>query len=120
MRGHIDQQRLAVSKNDRSGFLRATLEFHSLLASMAGNPVVELLINQLLARAALISTLYEAAGPSNQAVDDHSALVKLIVSRDAAGASRFMESHLRRVETWLEIAPEEEVKPNLRSLLRPR
>jgi DNA-binding GntR family transcriptional regulator len=120
LRGHLEQQRAAVSRNERRTFLRLTLEFHSLLACMAGNPVAELLINQLLTRAALISTLYEAAAPSNQAVDDHAALVKLIVSRDAAGAARFMESHLKRVETWLEITPEAEVKTDLRTLLRPR
>ena len=119
LRSHLNHQRLAVSKNNRSSFLRATLEFHSLLASMASNPVVEMLINQLLARAALISTLYEAEAPSNQAVEDHVRLVKLIASRDSAGASKFMEMHLRRVETWLEIVPEEEVKTDLRSLLRP-
>jgi DNA-binding GntR family transcriptional regulator len=120
LRAQLDHQRGAVSRNDRSGFLRATLEFHSLLASMAGNPVVEMLINQLLARAALISTLYEAAAPSNQAVDDHAGLVKLIASRDASAASKFMESHLKRVETWLEIEPEAEVEADLRSLLRRR
>jgi DNA-binding GntR family transcriptional regulator len=120
LRSELEQQRAAVSGNDRRGFLRATLEFHSLLASMAGNPVVALLVNQLLARAALISTLYEAAAPSHQAVDDHAALVKLIASRDVAGASKFMESHLRRVETWLEIEPEAEVETDLKRLLRPR
>jgi DNA-binding GntR family transcriptional regulator len=120
LRAQLDHQRGAVSKNDRSAFLRATLEFHSLLASMAGNPVVEMLINQLLARAALISTLYEAAAPSNQAVDDHAGLVKLIASRDASAASKFMESHLKRVETWLEIEPEAEVEADLRNLLRRR
>lgn len=120
LRGHLEQQRAAVSSNERRTFLRLTLEFHSLLASMAGNPVVELLINQLLTRAALISTLYEAAAPSNQAVDDHAALVKLIVSRDGSGAAKFMESHLKRVETWLEITTEAEVKTDLRTLLRPR
>jgi hypothetical protein len=46
--------------------------------------------------------------------------VKLIVSRDAPGAARFMENHLKRVETWLEITPEAEVKTDLRTLLRPR
>lgn len=119
LRSHLDHQRFEMTRNNRSGFLRATLEFHSLMASMASNPVVEMLINQLLARAALISTLYEPETPSVQAVEDHTRLVKLIASRDSAGASKFMETHLRRVEAWLEIVPEEEVKTDLRSLLRP-
>ena len=42
LRGHLEQQRAAVSRNERRTFLRLTLEFHSLLASMAGIPVVEL------------------------------------------------------------------------------
>jgi DNA-binding GntR family transcriptional regulator len=118
LRAQLELQRSALSANNRSAFLRMTLEFHSLLASMAGNPVVEMLINQLLARAALISTLYEVVTPSTEAISDHVALVKLIASRDAAGASKFMESHLKRVETWLEIEPPAETKSDLRSILR--
>lgn len=120
LRAQVEYQRKAVLDKDTGMFLRSTFEFHSLLASMSDNPVIEIIINQLLARTALISSLYELSSPTYEAVDDHVALIKLIASRDASGASKFMESHLRHVETWLQTEPVAEVKADLRSLLQPR
>ena len=118
LRTHVDEQRKAVLEKNTASFLRSTFAFHSLLASMAGNPVIEIIINQLLARSALVSSLYELSSPTEGTVDDHIALIELIASRDAVGASTFMEAHLKQVETWLEAEPIPEAKADLRMVLR--
>jgi DNA-binding GntR family transcriptional regulator len=120
LRAQVDDQRKAVLESDTGRFLHSTFAFHSLLASMADNPVIEILINQLLARSALISSLYELSSPTHETVDDHVALIELIASRDASGASKFMEKHLKHVETWLQTEPIAEMKADLRSVLQRR
>jgi DNA-binding GntR family transcriptional regulator len=93
------------------------LEFHNLLASIAGNAVIAQLIDQLIARASLISLLYEVPVPSQDVVDDHARLVDLIAAGEAAKASAHMEQHLRRVETRLAMDDESEQAADLRTIL---
>jgi DNA-binding GntR family transcriptional regulator len=117
LRRHVEQQAASVRAGDRREFLRLVLEFHNLLASIAGNPVIAQLVDQLIARASLISLLYEVPVPSQDVVDDHARLVELIAAGDADKASAHMERHLRAVETRLAMDDDTEQAADLRTIL---
>jgi DNA-binding GntR family transcriptional regulator len=119
LRKHIELQRTAVAKGSRRDFVRLVMEFHSLLGAMGKNTIVATTINQLLARAAIIAAFYEVIAPSKEAVDEHAAIVRQVAARDATGAARSMESHLKNAESWLEIDEAPVVELDLRQILRP-
>lgn len=119
LKKHIELQRAAVAKGSRRDFVRLVMDFHSQIGAMGKNAIVASMINQLLARAAIINSLYEAISPSKKAVDEHAAIVRQIVARDAAGAARSMETHLKNAESWLEIDEAPVPEFDLQQILKP-
>jgi DNA-binding GntR family transcriptional regulator len=119
LRKHIESQRAAVPNGSRRDFVRLVMEFHSLLGAMSKNDIVAMMINQLLARAAIINSLYEVITPSKEAVDEHASIVRLVAARDAEGAAKSMQAHLKNAEGWLEIGETAEVEFDLRQILKP-
>lgn len=92
MREHLQGQRDA-SGSGMAGAVRLLGDFHLLLADLAGNRVMQRMLEQLVARTSLLISLYGAA-PCGCAIDEHALLIDQLVAGQAAAAARTMASHL--------------------------
>jgi len=116
LRAHLKQQRAAEVRGDRVAFVGLIGDFHRLLASVAGNRVLEQIVGQLVARTSLIISLYEHPGPSGCAVDEHEALIGRIAAGDARGSARLMARHLNAVRSRLRLDRSPGAPVDLRAL----
>ncbi len=92
MREHLKRQQEA-SRDGLAGAVRLLGEFHILLAELAGNRVMQRILEQLVARTSLLVSLYGAT-PCGCALDDHAALIAELVAGRSAGAAKAMARHL--------------------------
>jgi DNA-binding GntR family transcriptional regulator len=68
-------------------------DFHTLLATLHGNPVVTETLERLVARTSFMTALFP---PQTQicAIDDHIALVDALAKGDGAEAQRLASKHM--------------------------
>lgn len=84
--------------NARAG-LRLSVEFHRLLARLAGNSVLSGFLEELLGRTPLVMLSFTTVDAHTCALDEHSAIVDAIERGDAATAVVLMNRHIRHLET---------------------
>jgi DNA-binding GntR family transcriptional regulator len=101
LKAHVKKERQGERHEDRASELKASHEFHTLLAEIAGNPVIIAFMRELMARSALITAIYERPDVSNCSHAAHGALIKLIERRDAEGLAKAMRRHLEEIESDL-------------------
>ena len=117
LRGHLREERGAVSRVDVSGRTRLLADFHVILARMLGNEVLAELVADLLSRSQLIALMYQSAHSAEHSQGEHVQIVEALERRDARAAVRLMEQHLASVERNLRLDPR---TPDLAAVLRPR
>jgi DNA-binding GntR family transcriptional regulator len=93
MREHLRQQQIA-SRTGLTGAAKLLGDFHLLLAELAGNRVMQRILEQLVARTSLLVSMYRE-GPCGCAIDDHAALIAELVAGNGAKAGKVMADHLR-------------------------
>jgi DNA-binding GntR family transcriptional regulator len=101
LKEHVRKERQGERNEDRASELKASHEFHTLLAEIAGNPVIIAFMRELMARSALITAIYERPDVSSCSHAAHAALIKLIERRDADGLAKAMRHHLQEIESDL-------------------
>jgi DNA-binding GntR family transcriptional regulator/transposase len=93
LRGHVERQQAARASGDRGRYVHLLTEFHSVLASLGENRLLEGFVQQLAAKTSLAVLLYDGAPPAC-AIEEHAALIDLIATGDAKGAGELMNKHL--------------------------
>lgn len=87
----------------RRAAIRASGEFHILLADVAGNPIMRRFMEELIARSSLVIALYGRTGASSCGHNEHGDIVAALRDRDAEGASRLVLTHIDHIETDLDL-----------------
>ncbi len=94
LRQHVERQQGARDSGDRGRYVHLLTEFHSVLASLGENRLLEGFVQQLAAKTSLAVLLYDGAPPAC-AIEEHAALIDLIAAGDAKGADELMNRHLK-------------------------
>jgi len=106
LRMQVDAQRAAFDRSDTANGHRLAVDFHRLLARLAGNQLLAQFLDDLLARMPLVILAIGMPQPFGEAASaDHTALVEAIAQRDAVLASRLMADHLAHLQEALDRAP---------------
>lgn len=101
LRRHVNDEEAAYRRGDRPGGLRLSIAFHRRLGELAGNPVLERYLDELVLQTSLAVALYERPDRVH-AHADHVALLAALGRRDAKRATRLMRAHLTELERELD------------------
>ncbi len=91
----------------RRAEIKASGDFHLLLASLAGNAILEKFMGELVARSSLVIALYGRSGISSCGHGDHSAILDALEARDVEKANRLMMHHIDHIEADLDLRVKE-------------
>jgi DNA-binding GntR family transcriptional regulator len=94
LRNHLKLQAEAESGGHRSALLRLLGEFHLVIATIGGNPILADIVAQLVPRTTLSLALFERRDLPSCALDEHRLLIDLMAKGDAKAAARAMRRHL--------------------------
>jgi DNA-binding GntR family transcriptional regulator len=114
LKEHIKKERQGERSEDRTFELKASHEFHTLLAEIVGNRVVVGFLRELMARSSLVTAIYERPDVSSCSHLAHANLIKFIERRDAEGLADAMLRHLNQIEGDLVLFEREEPVTDLR------
>ncbi len=89
----------------RRAEIRASGDFHLLLASVAGNAILYRFMEELVARSSLVIALYGRTGASSCGHNEHGDILSALESRDAPAASRLLLRHIDHIEADLDLRP---------------
>jgi DNA-binding GntR family transcriptional regulator len=106
LREHQRRELDARERNDKRAVIRLSGEFHSLLAQIAGNSVLEKSMRELTTLTCLIIFLYDAPTSDTCREDEHQEIIDAIGKRDAAKAEKAMLKHLDHIEASLNLEPD--------------
>ncbi|MCW6507934.1 GntR family transcriptional regulator [Lichenifustis flavocetrariae] len=98
LEGHVRDEEAARARRDDRLSIRLAGEFHTLLAGMSGNAVLERALTELVTRCSLILALYGRPHSSECAVSEHSQIIGALRGKDTDAAVRLMEEHVGSVE----------------------
>jgi DNA-binding GntR family transcriptional regulator len=98
LKAHIRKERQGERSHDRALELKASHDFHTLLAEIVGNRVVLEILRELMARSSLITAIYERPDVSSCSHLAHAHLIKHIERGDSDGLAAAMLRHLDQIE----------------------
>jgi DNA-binding GntR family transcriptional regulator len=87
----------------RRAEIRASGDFHLLLASVAGNAILQRFMEELVARSSLVIALYGRTGASSCGHSDHGEILAALQQRDGVLAGRLMLHHIDHIEADLDL-----------------
>jgi DNA-binding GntR family transcriptional regulator len=105
LRAHLNAEQEAIALNHVAERTRLLAHFHSLLARMTGNQVLEELQADLLSRSSLISLMYQSSQSAAESSAEHKAIVDALERRQLQVAVELAESHIEQVERNLRLDP---------------
>ncbi len=89
----------------RRGEIKASGDFHLMLASVAGNVILQKFMDELVARSSLVIALYGRSGISSCGHSEHSAMLDALEKGDGNGAKALMIRHINHIEADLDLNP---------------
>jgi DNA-binding GntR family transcriptional regulator len=110
LRALVQEEDAAYRRGEVRAGLKLSIEFHRVLARMAGNTVLAEFLEQLVARTPLVLLAYR--GPATHAScsnDEHVAIVDAIAAGDGDRAVALMRGHLDSLASQLQFEEEEPV-----------
>jgi DNA-binding GntR family transcriptional regulator len=93
----------------RRAEIKASGDFHLMLASVAGNAILQRFMDELIARSSLVIALYGRTGVSSCGHSEHFAILDLIERGDAKRAADLMLHHIDHIEADLDLEPKQGV-----------
>ncbi|SAL00884.1 GntR family transcriptional regulator [Caballeronia ptereochthonis] len=102
LREQLDAEHEAMHRFDQPSWARLASEFHLRVAALAGNPILEHYLTELISRCSLLVGAYEPVGNAPCEHDEHTAILDCLEARDAEGAIAHMTAHLRSLEARIE------------------
>lgn len=91
----------------RRAEIKASGDFHLLLASVAGNAILLRFMEELIARSSLVIALYGKSGASSCGHGEHVDILDALEARDVARMSGLMIRHLDHLEADLDLRAKE-------------
>lgn len=98
-----DQEQAAIRSGRREDIIRESGRFHLLLARLAGNPVLEDMLNDLITRSSLIISLYQKNSDPQCGCNEHGDIILAIEERNPVKAVQCMRQHLNDIEMHLNL-----------------
>lgn len=118
LREHLEVERQARENHDYHELIRATGQFHLLLADIAGNSVLYDFLEQLIALSSLILEKFKTYNDQTCKEWHHTELVRLIAEGAEDEAQDLMNQHLKEIEQVLNY--QKKAKPaNLNEIFAP-
>ena len=99
----LDEGRAALAAGDRGRAIRLSGQFHVGIAGMAGQPVLEGMLGDLVVRSSLVIALYGHRGRSDCGDHDHQRLLEALRAREADRAVGLMLAHLDEIVADLDL-----------------
>lgn len=87
----------------RRAEIKASGDFHLMLAKLAGNAILEKFMDELVARSSLVIALYGRTGVSSCGHDDHAQILDALEGGDVVGATSMMLHHINHIEADLDL-----------------
>ena len=87
----------------RRAEIKASGDFHLMLASVAGNAILQRFMEELVARSSLVIALYGRSGASSCGHADHMAILEALERRDGERAASLMLHHIDHIEADLDL-----------------
>jgi DNA-binding GntR family transcriptional regulator len=87
----------------RRSEIKASGDFHLLLASVAGNVILQRFMEELVARSSLVIALYGRSGISSCGHNEHLQILEALESGNAEHASALMLHHIDHIEADLDL-----------------
>ncbi|MGR3781450.1 MAG: GntR family transcriptional regulator [Albimonas sp.] len=98
LEGHLRAERQALEARDDRASVRLAWEFHTLIAELTGNRLLESWIDQLVVRCSLILAVHGRPHAADCSVDEHGAVLDALRRGEPEEAARLMDHHLHLVE----------------------
>jgi DNA-binding GntR family transcriptional regulator len=118
LRAHVAKEEAARGQADAVSIRLAT-EFHILLASMTGRPVLIRYVSELSYRCCLTISLYGRPHSSECAVKEHRVIIDALAAGHADKAADLMHHHLEAVAERALVAPGKTRSQDLLEILAP-
>lgn len=106
LRRHLEEEdrHMAVrGPSARRAEIKASGEFHLLLAAIGGNAILQRFMEELVARSSLVIALYGRSGASSCGHGEHAAIVDALERGDARAAVALVLAHIDHIEADLEL-----------------
>jgi DNA-binding GntR family transcriptional regulator len=87
----------------RRAEIRASGDFHLLLADIAGNQILQRFMEELVARSSLVIALYGRTGASSCGHTDHEDILDALARHDGVRASKMIVAHINHIEADLDL-----------------
>lgn len=87
----------------RRAEIRASGDFHLLLAGVAGNAILQRFMEELVARSSLVIALYGRTGASTCGHAEHGSILAALEARDGELAGRLLLQHIDHIEADLDL-----------------
>ncbi|TIT82875.1 MAG: GntR family transcriptional regulator, partial [Mesorhizobium sp.] len=87
----------------RRSEIKASGDFHLLLASVAGNVILQRFMEELVARSSLVIALYGRSGISSCGHNEHLQILDALENGNAERASALMLHHIDHIEADLDL-----------------
>ena len=100
---HLEAEHRAHLAGNRHEAIRLSGQFHTMLAQIAGNSVMQRMMKELVTRTSLIIGIFGAPGIRNCRDDEHEQIVQAFRRRSPDSAARLMGTHLRHIEAHLRL-----------------
>ena len=105
LRNHVKAQKSAFVARDVAQGHKLAMDFHRLMAKLAGNSLFESYVEDLLGRMPLILLTHASHRNAAEATHaGHIELVEAIAAHDVDQASRLLDEHLAEVEVELNLS----------------
>jgi DNA-binding GntR family transcriptional regulator len=104
-REHLAQEELLLAQRGsvaRRAAIKASGDYHLLIASVAGNQVLERFMRELVARSSLVIALYGQSGASSCARTEHQEILDALVERNGKKAAEAILHHIAHIEEDLD------------------
>ncbi len=98
-RRHMNQPGAAARRAE----IKASGDFHLMLATIGGNAILHRFMEELVARSSLVISLYGRTGASSCGHDEHARIVEAIAGRDASAAQTLVLRHIEHIEADLDL-----------------
>ena len=103
LRAFIAEEQKAYERGDLKSGQRLSIQFHQVLAELAGNAVFERFMSELIARTPLLALAHRGARLAYCGAHEHAAVVKALAAGDGERAAALMIAHLRSLENQLRL-----------------
>ncbi|MGK6314839.1 GntR family transcriptional regulator [Neorhizobium sp. DT-125] len=91
----------------RRAEIKASGDFHLMLASVAGNVILQKFMDELVARSSLVIALYGRSGVSSCGHSEHFAILEALEKGEGGRAAELMVHHIDHIEADLDLQPKQ-------------